>query len=317
MSRPNLSKKRLPIVLTILAFTGVGTWLLWPKEEVASRQFPVQQQPAIVNNTSSELVPVGAIASGTSENTKSVFSCMIEPEQNVEIRSSITGVVDKITVGRGDTVKKGQILVILNTTVSQAAVTSARQRANAHAQINGARQKLALANVKAERMEQMYLQEFVSAQARDDAFNERNIAEAELKQAQESHRIAEADYQTSLAELKERTITSPFDGIVTARYADTGTVVSAADGKNPILRLAQIDRLKLTAILPFKYFQDIQTGDKVNVIPESPFNQPISITIAKKDQVVDAASGTFGVVAYIDNTQHKLPGGILCQINIQ
>lgn len=108
MSRPNLSKKRLPIVLTILAFTGVGTWLLWPKEEVASRQFPVQQQPAIVNNTSSELVPVGAIASGTSENTKSVFSCMIEPEQNVEIRSSITGVVDKITVGRGDTVKKGK-----------------------------------------------------------------------------------------------------------------------------------------------------------------------------------------------------------------
>ena len=241
---------------------------------------------------------------------------MIEPEQAVEIRSSITGVVDKITVGRGDTVKKGQILVILNATVSQAAATSARQRAKAHAQINGARQKLALANVKAERMEQMYRQEFVSAQARDDAFNERNIAEAELKQAQENQRIAEADYRTSLAELKERTITSPFDGIVTARYADIGTIVSAADSKNPILRLVQIDRLKLTAILPFKYFQDIQTGDTVNVVPESPFNQPISITIAKKDQVVDAASGTFGIVAYIDNTQHKLPGGILCQIDI-
>ena len=116
--------------------------------------------------------------------------------------------------------------------------------------------------------------------------------------------------------MKERTITSPFDGIVTARYADIGTVVSAADSKNPILRLVQIDRLKLTAILPFKYFQDIQTGDTVNVVPESPFNQPISITIAKKDQVVDAASGTFGIVAYIDNTQHKLPGGILCQIDI-
>ena len=316
MSQSNSSKNRLPIVLVILAFTGLSTWLLWPKGQTASGQFPAQQQPAIASNTASDLAPAGAITSDISENTKSVFSCMIEPEQAVEIRSSITGVVDKITVGRGDTVKKGQILVILNATVSQAAATSARQRAKAHAQINGARQKLALANVKAERMEQMYRQEFVSAQARDDAFNERNIAEAELKQAQESHRIAEADYQTSLAELKERTITSPFDGIVTARYADIGTVVSAADSKNPILRLVQIDRLKLTAILPFKYFQDIQTGDTVNVVPESPFNQPISITIAKKDQVVDAASGTFGIVAYIDNTQHKLPGGILCQIDI-
>lgn len=316
MSQSNSSKNRLPIVLVILAFTGLSTWLLWPKGQTASGQFPAQQQPAIASNTASDLAPAGAITSDISENTKSVFSCMIEPEQAVEIRSSITGVVDKITVGRGDTVKKGQILVILNATVSQAAATSARQRAKAHAQINGARQKLALANVKAERMEQMYLQEFVSAQARDDAFNERNIAEAELKQAQENQRIAEADYRTSLAELKERTITSPFDGIVTARYADIGTVVSAADSKNPILRLVQIDRLKLTAILPFKYFQDIQTGDTVNVVPESPFNQPISITIAKKDQVVDAASGTFGIVAYIDNTQHKLPGGILCQIDI-
>ena len=316
MSQSNSSKNRLPIVLVILAFTGLSTWLLWPKGQTASGQFPAQQQPAIASNTASDLAPAGAITSDISENTKSVFSCMIEPEQAVEIRSSITGVVDKITVGRGDTVKKGQILVILNATVSQAAATSARQRAKAHAQINGARQKLALANVKAERMEQMYRQEFVSAQARDDAFNERNIAEAELKQAQENQRIAEADYRTSLAELKERTITSPFDGIVTARYADIGTVVSAADSKNPILRLVQIDRLKLTAILPFKYFQDIQTGDTVNVVPESPFNQPISITIAKKDQVVDAASGTFGIVAYIDNTQHKLPGGILCQINI-
>ena len=316
MSQSNSSKNRLPIVLVILAFTGLSTWLLWPKGQTASGQFPAQQQPAIASNTASDLAPAGAITSDISENTKSVFSCMIEPEQAVEIRSSITGVVDKITVGRGDTVKKGQILVILNATVSQAAATSARQRAKAHAQINGARQKLALVNVKAERMEQMYRQEFVSAQARDDAFNERNIAEAELKQAQENQRIAEADYRTSLAELKERTITSPFDGIVTARYADIGTVVSAADSKNPILRLVQIDRLKLTAILPFKYFQDIQTGDTVNVVPESPFNQPISITIAKKDQVVDAASGTFGIVAYIDNTQHKLPGGILCQIDI-
>ena len=316
MSQSNSSKNRLPIVLVILAFTGLSTWLLWPKGQTASGQFPAQQQPAIASNTASDLAPAGAITSDISENTKSVFSCMIEPEQAVEIRSSITGVVDKITVGRGDTVKKGQILVILNATVSQAAATSARQRAKAHAQINGARQKLALANVKAERMEQMYRQEFVSAQARDDAFNERNIAEAELKQAQENQRIAEADYRTSLAELKERTITSPFDGIVTARYADIGTIVSAADSKNPILRLVQIDRLKLTAILPFKYFQDTQTGDTVNVVPESPFNQPISITIAKKDQVVDAASGTFGIVAYIDNTQHKLPGGILCQIDI-
>ena len=51
-------------------------------------------------------------------------------------------------------------------------------------------------------------------------------------------------------------------------------------------------------------------------MPESPFNQPIKITVIKKDQVVDAASGTFGIVAYIHNKQYKLPSGILCQLDI-
>lgn len=313
----NLSKNRLSIVLVILAPIGLGIWLLWPNEKTVSGQSSVQQQSVIHNNINAVSEPAKFVASDVSSvDDKSVFSCMIEPAQTVEIRSSVLGVVEKITVERGDAVKKGQMLVKLDSTITQATVAGARQRALARAQIDGARQKLALANVKVERMEQMYRQEFVSAQARDDAINERNIAETEFKQALENQRIAQLDYKTSLAELGERTITSPFDGVVSARYVDVGTVVSATDNKQPILRLVQIDRLKLTAILPFKYFQNIQEGDTVTVVPESPFNQPIKITVIKKDQVVDAASGTFGIVAYIDNKQYKLPSGILCQLDI-
>lgn len=242
---------------------------------------------------------------------------MIEPEQTVEIRSSITGVIDKITVERGDKVRKGQTLVELDTHIAQSNADSARSRVQAQAQIEGARQKLALAEIKAKRIEAMYRQQFVSAQARDDALNERNMAAAELKQAQENHQIAQADYRTSLAEVRERTIISPFDGIVTARYADVGTVVSATDNKNPILRLAKTNRLKLTAVLPFQHFQEVQVGDVVRVLPEAPFNQSFNVTITKKDQVVDAASGTFAIIAYINNLEQKLPAGILCHVSLR
>lgn len=316
MSQSFPPKNRTPIVLIALALVGLGTWLLWSKPKITpNHNQAVSMASAASAPTIHQAASTPVVAASAVEN-KTVFSCMIEPEQMVEIRSSVTGVIAKIAVGRGDSVKKGQTLVELDTDVAQSAANGARSRAQAQAQIEGARKKLALAEVKAQRVADMYRQGFVSAQARDDALNERNIAAAEWKQAQENHQTAQADYQTSLAELGERTITSPFDGIVTARYADVGTVVNAADNKNPILRLAQTNRLKLTAVLPFKHFRDIQAGDTINVLPEAPFDQSFNVTVAKKDQVVDAASGTFGIIAYINNLEQKLPAGILCQVDI-
>ncbi|RRD88945.1 efflux RND transporter periplasmic adaptor subunit [Conchiformibius steedae] len=315
MSQSTPPKNRMPVLLIVFALAGLGTWLLWSKYQTT----PVQNVPTPITPIPQNVVHQAASVpvAASSAEAKTVFSCMIEPEQTVEIRSSVTGVIDKIMVKRGDIVKKGQILVVLDADVAQSAVDSARSRAQAQAQIEGAHKKLALAEIKAKRMENMYREDFVSAQARDDALNEKNIAAAELKQAQENHQIAQADYRTSLAELKERTITSPFNGIVTARYADIGTVVSATDSKNPILRLAQTNRLKLTAVLPFKHFRDIQVGDIVQVIPEIPFDQAFNVTVAKKDQVIDASSGTFSIIAYINNLEKKLPAGILCQVDIR
>lgn len=256
-------------------------------------------------------------SSAAAMQEKNVFSCMIEPEQVVEIRSSVTGVIESIAVARGDVVKKGQVLVKLNAAMAESSVAAARYRAQSSAQIVGARQKLHAARVKAQRMQAMYAQEFVSAQARDDALSEQRAAQAELKHALEMRQIAHADYRTSMADLELRTIRSPLDGVVSARYMDAGSVVSSAENKNPILKLAQIDRLKLTAILPFKYFQNIQNGDAVSVIPEAPFSTPVRAIITKKDKVIDAASGTFSITAYLDNHDHKLPGGILCQLAIK
>ncbi|UOP01731.1 biotin/lipoyl-binding protein [Kingella potus] len=176
MSQPNPFKNRTLIICIIFTLAGLGIWLSWSKSQTIPVPKVSREYPVTINDTAPNSNIAASEAASIPDDTKSVFSCMIEPEQTVEIRSSVTGVVDKITVGRGDNVTKGQVLVVLDAAVAKSTVAGAHQRAQAQAQIDGARKKLALANVKADRMEQMYRQEFVSAQARDDALNERNIA---------------------------------------------------------------------------------------------------------------------------------------------
>lgn len=319
-SSPFISKF---ILLMVIVLCGLGAWFLFPKDKstmphknpsipLLEASAPMQAASSVAPSIASEVVASSAPAF----QEKAVFSCIIEPIQTVEIRSAITATINQIRVGRGDTVQKGQTLVVLNSKITESSSKSAKQRAQANAQIEGGRKKLAAAETKVKRIKQMYKHNFVSKQALDDAINERNIAEAELNHAIEMQKIAQADYRTSTEELALRTIKSPFNGIVTARYADVGSIANPTDTKNPILKLAQIEQLKLTAILPFKYFNQIQNGDQMTIIPEAPFDTPISVIVNKKDQVIDAASGTFGVIAIINNASNKLPAGIMCQVDL-
>lgn len=241
------------------------------------------------------------------------FSCMIEPKKIVDVRSPIVGLMKHIYVKRGDVVRKGQKLAELDSGVERSANESAYAKSQASAQVVSARNKLAAAKKKAKRFEQLYREEFVSAQARDDAKNEARLAQAELKLALESKRIADIDYKTSSKELDRRIIRSPLNGVVMAQYLNAGSIVGPTEGKNPILRLAQHDQLKITTVIPFKHFNRVKKGQWITIVPEKPFSKRYRARVAIKDRVVDSASGTFRIVSYMNNRRVKIPSGILCQ----
>ena len=58
---------------------------------------------------SSVLCSAAAMAAG--------FECLIEPMQVVELKAPLEGQIEKVEVDRGDTVKQGQVLVVLDTAV--------------------------------------------------------------------------------------------------------------------------------------------------------------------------------------------------------
>lgn len=244
------------------------------------------------------------------------FDCLIEPNQVVELRSPVVGLLQQVHARRGELVRAGQLLVTIESSVEQSAAAATGFKAQAQGGLQLARSKLAATRDKATRMDALYAEEFVAAQARDDAVAEFKQAEAELKAAEESSQMAGLEHRQTLDQLGRRQLRSPFNGVVMDQYLHPGALVDGGDNKKPILKLAQTHPLAVQTILPFRLFPQVRVGQRVVVVPEAPFSREIVATIRTVDRVIDSAAGTFGAVALLDNANQALPAGIRCRLRL-
>ncbi|MGM9512739.1 efflux RND transporter periplasmic adaptor subunit [Roseateles sp. DB2] len=248
------------------------------------------------------------------------FDCMIEPVQVVEVRSPVVGLLESVHVRRGQSVRRGELLVTIESSVEASAATAAQYKAQATGALAQAQAKVNATRAKAQRMEELFAEEFVSAQARDDAVAEFKQAQTELQVAQENGELARLDARQAVDQLQRRTLRSPFDGVVMDQFLFPGALVDSSDGKKPILKLAQTRPLLVRAILPYRHFPAARVGTAAQVMPEAPFNTGaqarISATIKTVDRVIDSAAGTFGVFLELPNERQSLPGGIRCKLRI-
>lgn len=255
-------------------------------------------------------------AAGAAAPVPGEFDCMIEPAQVVEIRSPVVGLLQQVHARRGELIRQGQVLVTIESSVERSAADTARFRAEAQGSLLLARNKVAAAREKARRMTELSEEQFVSAQARDDAAAELKLAEAELKTAEENSQLARLEHRQSVDQLGRRQVRSPFNGVVVDQYVYPGAIVDPGDARKPILKIAQTQPLAVQAILPFGLFPQMKLGMPVTVVPEKPFAREITATIRTVDRVIDSAAGTFGVVADLDNSKQELPGGIRCKLRV-
>lgn len=259
---------------------------------------------------------VAAAASAAAAAPANEFDCLIEPAQMVELRSPVVGIVQQVHARRGDSVRQGQLLVTIESSVERSAADTARFRADTQGALQLARSKAAASREKSRRMAELFEEEFVSAQAKDDAATEARLAAAELVSAQENTQLAKLEHRQTVDQLNRRVLRSPFNGVVVDQFLHPGALVDPSDGKKPIMKLAQTQPLHVQAILPFRYFTQVKLGAGVVVLPEPPFTGEIAASIATVDRLVDSAAGTFGVVVKIANAKQELPGGIRCKLRI-
>lgn len=241
------------------------------------------------------------------------FDCMIEPRQVLELRSPIEGLIDKVNVDRGDIVKKGQVLAVLDTSVDRVSAEIAQHRAQMEGAIQAGQSRLEFAERKTKRVDELMTKDYISDELFDQAFAERDLAQAELQDAMDNRKLAELDYERQMAIIKLKTIVSPVNGVVTDRILNPGELAEAGVGRKALLELAEIEVLYVSVIMPARYYESLSVGMPATIFPEVPADSEYEASVQVIDRVMDAASGTFVVRLEIPNKDYVLPAGTRCQ----
>ncbi|WP_157461976.1 efflux RND transporter periplasmic adaptor subunit, partial [Chitinimonas koreensis] len=235
------------------------------------------------------------------------FDCLIEPAQMVELSSPVTGLLERVTVRRGDKVARGQLLAALESTAEQASAELARYKSEQVGPSRLAEAKIEFSGRKFNRRRDMAADKLLSAQDRDDAEAEYKQAQAELQVARENREAARLEYRQQSGLLNLRSIRSPFDGVVVDQLAYPGEVVEPGAGKRAILKLAQLDPLRIRVILPMSAFGKPAVGMAASVVPELQGRGSYAAKVRMVDRIIDAASGTFVVFLDMPNPRLDIP----------
>ena len=205
---------------------------------------------------------IGSLIASTAAIAEPVpeIDCLIEPNMMIELSSPVAGVLDTISVDRSDTVKKGQVVATLKSDIEQV-------------QLRASKETLNVSRVEQKRANALY---------RDNALT---LSEKE----QSDHEVAlnKLEVESALANLELRKIRSPIDGVVADRYLMPGEFIE----DNPILKLAQLDPLRVEVVAPVTYFGRVKTGMHAQVKTEFGSFVNLVAEVVVVDKVIDAASG--------------------------
>ena len=238
------------------------------------------------------------------------FEGLIEPFEIVNVGSPVEGVVQEVLVERSGLVRRGDPLVRLESSVEEAALKRARATAAVEGEIRTEEARLTHARRQHGRIAELFKSEAISAEKKDEAATEVTLSTARLKKAREDKEVARLEAARAQALLDQRTIRSPIDGVVVERLAAPGEFV---DDK-PLLRLADLDPLRVEVILPAALFRTIAPGMDAEVRPDGPEAGSHQARVTIVDRVIDPASNTFGVRLELPNPDYRLPSGLKCTV---
>lgn len=257
------------------------------------------------------LVAMTGIGAGTATLAASDegFDCIVTPSRTIEVGSAVAGVLENVLVDRSDKVAVGEVVASLDSRVERANLEIARFRANNDTEVKLREAAMEIDQRTQRRLSSLAAQKVASKQDRDRALRDARLSKWRARQAKDDQRLSELELLRAEANLQQRVIRSPIDGVIVERMRNPGEYID----DQPVVRVVQLDPLHVEAILPMNLFGRIEAGMTASVLPE--FNgNPYQAKVAVIDPMGDASSGTFGVRLIMDNPEGAIPAGLKCRV---
>ncbi|HLH05910.1 MAG TPA: efflux RND transporter periplasmic adaptor subunit [Terriglobales bacterium] len=298
----------------------------------------VRNAHASKDDSASLSIPRAAVAMVQRRNVGTTFSVAgeLDPYQDVEIHAKVAGYIKKIFVDIGDRVHEGQTLAILEVPElsaqvqgTQAAVRhSSEEITRAKNEVTRDEANHAALHAEARRLQQAAAARpgLVAQQEIDDAVAKDLASEAQveaaksaLAAAQEQLDVAKATQSQYSAMWDYTHITAPFDGVVTWRYSDTGALVQAgtsAAAAQPVVKLAQVNVLRLRLPVPDSIAQYVHDGSKADIVIQGT-REHLKGTVTRRTDSLDRTTRTEQVEIDLANKDYHLSPGMYADVTLQ
>ena len=208
---PRLRRRRLLLAAAALVVLAAGLWLAWARTST----------PAVRTVVARAATPAGGAGSVLDA------SGYVTARRQATVSAKITGKVTEVLIEEGMRVREGAVLARLDDTEAKAQLALARaQLGAARAQDGEIRAQLEQAERDYARSQELFNRKLVAEQAMDAARAQRDTLRAKLTANQEQIRVATESVTVAQVQLDNTVIRAPFTGIVIAKAAQPGEMIS-------------------------------------------------------------------------------------------
>ena len=234
-------------------------------------------------------------------------------------------------VDYGDRVKTGQLLAEIDTPeldqqISQARATLGQSQAalkELQADLDLSKANLNLADLTVKRWRRLANGGAVARQETDQKEADFSVGQAQVAKAQASIGTAQETVRANQANLRRledmksfARIVAPFDGVVTARNVDIGTLVNSGNGgaAHELFHMAQIQVLRVFVNVPQTYVGEIRPGQTAELRVQELPGQVFSAKVTRIANALDAGSRAMITVLEVPNPRGILMPGMYTQV---
>lgn len=280
-------------------------------------------------------VPVATVSAATLANDLTLTAEFL-PYQDVDVMAKVAGYVKTISVDIGDRLQQGQVIAILEAPEIQSDVAHAKAgvaaaAANivtAQAAVQRAEASAGMAKLSYQRIQDVATkdkglvprQEIDIAQSRQmEAAAQLASAESSVEAAKEAKAAAEQEYVRAQTMMGYTTIRAPFAGVVTKRYASTGSMIQAGIASQtqamPVVKLAQNNLLRLILPVPVNDVSGVRDGQAVDVNIAS-LGRTLQGTVTRSAGSVQTATRTMDTEVDVPNRDASLVPGMYAEVHL-
>ena len=211
----------------------------------------------------------------------------LAPVEGATLSADADGIVSRILVESGSTVKAGDLLLELDTSVEVAQLAASESRAS-------------LAKINFDRNQ--------------DLWDRNATAKSEYDAADAGYKQAVADVEALKAQIAKKQVRAPFDGRVGIRQANVGQFVARG---RALLPLQKLDPMYVNFAVPQRYLAAIATGQEIEVKVDAFADKKFIGSITAVNSEVDPSTRNISVQATLANPQDVLRAGMFVRVEVQ